>query len=43
MEMTRTVLSLALGLAFLNGQVQAAPPLTISNGKAAVSAVASNA
>ncbi|MDN0074449.1 alanine racemase [Crenobacter sp. SG2303] len=43
MKMTRTVLSLALGLAFLNGQVQAAPPLTTSNGKAAVSVAASNA
>lgn len=43
MNMTRTVLSMALSLAFLNGQVQAAPPLSMNNGKVAINATASNA
>jgi alanine racemase len=43
MPFTRTLLALSLGLVFLQSQVQAAPPLTLSNGTSAMVAQNSNA
>lgn len=43
MPFTRTLLALSLGLVFLQGQVQAAPPLTLNNGTAELTAQNSNA
>ncbi|UVJ45768.1 alanine racemase [Pseudomonas sp. LS1212] len=43
MPFTRTLLALSLGLVFLQSQVQAAPPLTLNNGTAELTAQNSNA
>ncbi|MGE8063592.1 alanine racemase [Pseudomonas sp. NPDC089569] len=43
MPFTRTLLALSLGLVFLQGQVQAAPPLTLNNGLNASTIQNSNA